>query len=308
MAIVTQNMKIIDSHLHLFDLTRGNYQWLQPSNPPHWPDKDKIFRSFSESDLALESGSQLASFVHIEAGFDNHQPWREIAWLEQRCQLPFRAIAYLDLAFPLPEFRAQLNKLKGYHSVHGVRDIFDERAASILVISDIVEKFKLLEQAALSFELQMSFEQRLEVTTFVELLALCPKLQIQINHAGFPPIAERDSLLASSWYQGLKRISQLPNTFVKCSGWEIADRTYDIQWPIEVIDLCLALFGENRVLLASNFPLTLFSKSYPEYWQQLLTELSRRYPQTLVTKLAYKNSQQCYSIPSADAHPERTNR
>ena len=63
-------MKIIDAHLHLFDLQAGEYRWLSPDNPPFWPDKPVIAKNFSESDLVVSAPEQLSGFVHIEAGFD----------------------------------------------------------------------------------------------------------------------------------------------------------------------------------------------------------------------------------------------
>ena len=121
-------IKIIDPHLHLFNLKQGDYQWLKAENPPFWSDKKIINHSFTEKDLQLSSPFELAGFVHIEAGFDNQQPWREIAWLEKTCSLPFRSIAGINLLLPSNEFQQTLDKLSKYQSVIGVREILDENA------------------------------------------------------------------------------------------------------------------------------------------------------------------------------------
>ena len=73
-------MKIIDPHLHLFDLSQGEYSWLKPECPPFWPDKSLVAKNFSEHDLRLNESLKLTGFVHIDAGFNNQQPRREIAW------------------------------------------------------------------------------------------------------------------------------------------------------------------------------------------------------------------------------------
>lgn len=116
-------MKIIDPHLHLFDLSQGEYSWLKPECPPFWSDKPLIAKNFSENDLTLAKPLTLAGFVHIEAGFDNQQPWREIAWLESTCKIPFRSIALLDITLPKALFLTQLESLMTYQSVVGVRYI-----------------------------------------------------------------------------------------------------------------------------------------------------------------------------------------
>ena len=68
----------IDPHVHLFALQEGDYHWLKPNNPPFWPDKDVIAKSTYEHHLRRASKGKLTGFVHIEAGFDNERPWREI--------------------------------------------------------------------------------------------------------------------------------------------------------------------------------------------------------------------------------------
>ncbi len=74
---------VVDPHVHLIALADGEYGWLQPSNPPFWPDKSIIARSFSPADLTLSAPLALHAFVHVEAGFDNAHPHREVAYLEQ---------------------------------------------------------------------------------------------------------------------------------------------------------------------------------------------------------------------------------
>ncbi len=132
-------MKIIDPHLHLFELSKGNYQWLKPNNPPFWPDKAIIQSSFSESDIQLSPPFELPAFVHIEAGFDNESPWREVQWLEQTCELPFKAIACANLLLPPAEFSRQLEKLQKNSSLIGVRHILDDEADEILS-SHVIKK------------------------------------------------------------------------------------------------------------------------------------------------------------------------
>ncbi|WP_315980654.1 amidohydrolase family protein [Aliamphritea spongicola] len=54
---------------------------------------------------------------------------------------------------------------------------------------------------------------------------------------------------------------------VKASGWEMQDRTFQPDQVSETVNILLEVFGERRVMLASNFPLCLFSREYAELWQ-----------------------------------------
>ena len=119
-------MKVIDPHLHLFDLSQGQYRWLRAGNPPNWPDKHLIQRNFADGDLELNGEIELAGFVHIEAGFDNEASWREIEWLENSVKKPFRSIACVDLTWPVEDFQVAISKLQQYSSFVGVRHILDD--------------------------------------------------------------------------------------------------------------------------------------------------------------------------------------
>ena len=72
---------IIDPHVHFFNLLDGQYTWLQGSNPPAWPNLEKIKRPISAQQLANSTDFKLKGLVHIEAGFDNSAPIKELNWL-----------------------------------------------------------------------------------------------------------------------------------------------------------------------------------------------------------------------------------
>lgn len=262
-------MKIIDPHLHLFDLSQGEYTWLKPQCPPFWPDKSVIAKNFSEQDLTLSAPLALAGFVHIEAGFDNHHPWREIAWLESTCKMPFRSIAMLDITLPTTEFRNQLESLLKYPSVTGVRYILDDDASAILSDNNSVNNLATLADNQLSFELQMPFTDNEAVKCLTALLSTVNNLNLCINHAGLPPL---NSAHFANWQENIKRIATFKHVFIKCSGYEMAERNYSREWQEKIIFHCLESFGINRLMLASNFPLSLWHSHYQKTWQNNLAQ------------------------------------
>ncbi len=264
-------MKIIDPHLHLFNLEQGDYHWLKMDNPPFWPDKYLINRNFNESDLLLNEPLELAGFVHIEAGFDNKKPWREIAWLEEHCQLPFKSVAAIDLTLNKCDFIHQVDKLLNYQSVVGCRHILDGEAPEILQNNNVKDNLIYLATKELSFDCQMPVADSPSLALLVKILKEVPTLTIIIDHAGWPPFQNRKSQGEENtwlnWQAAIKTLSQFEHCAIKCSGWEMIDRNYSADWQQKVISHCIDTFGDNRVMLASNFPLTLFSKSYQCLWQ-----------------------------------------
>lgn len=288
-------MKIIDPHLHLFDLKKGNYSWLRPENPPFFEDKHAIARNFSEHDLTLTSPLTLVGFVHIEAGFNNQQPWREIAWLENSCKMPFRSIAMLDITLPKLPFLRQLDKLMRYQSVVGIRYILDDDALVILNNENSQNNLVSLAKKKLIFELQMSLADNQAVNSLVKILSVTPRLKLCINHAGWPTQNNQQQAI---WLHNLQRLASFSHVFIKCSGFEMTNRAYSANWASKVIHQCINSFGINRVMLASNFPLCLWHASYQETWlaNTEFTSTALTYSTKQLQQLCFSNAQHFYKF------------
>ena len=283
-------MLIIDSHLHLFDLTKGDYAWLKPENPPFWPDKSRIHRDFSVADLTLAAPMQLAGFVHIEAGFNNQQPWLEIEWLQQHSSMPFKSIAAIDLGLPYSEFLASIHKLQGYASVVGVRHILDEQAQQILATPATLQNLRLLNDASYIFETQLSGIDDVAIDLLVEIAQHLPTLTIILSHANFCPHKENE---LRSWQHNIDKLAGCHNIIFKASGWEMVARDYAMTHVAQAVVSLIDSVGVKRVMLGSNFPLCLVSTSYADLWQDY-----QQLPLTpaQLTQLQYGNAKRVYGF------------
>ncbi|OEE70141.1 amidohydrolase [Enterovibrio norvegicus FF-33] len=281
-------MQIIDPHLHLFDLSLGQYDWLRSGNAPHWRDKATIQRDFSDADLTLSAPHQLCGFVHVEAGFDNDAPWREIAWLESTCALPFKSIGCVDITLPPSAFAKQLAKLGQYQSLVGVRHILDSDAVTLLAMNTVHTNLMQIADAKLIFEAQFDAQDTGAVNAFIRMSNALPTLRLALNHAGFPPPEKH-----LEWDKNMKALAVLPSLSVKASGWEMSDRHYPLSTIQDRLTSLVTLFGEDRIMLASNFPLTLFRARYDELWHDYL---SLPYSEALLTKLCNENARRFYGF------------
>lgn len=291
-----ETVNIIDPHLHLFDVMQGEYCWLKADNPPFWPDKALINRTFTVEDLCFDDdfstlgfstlGFSIKGFVHIEAGFDNAKPWRELAYLEQstsKNNTLMRTIAGLDLSLPPATFTEQLVKCQAYKSFVGIRHILDGQGLKVLSSESAKLNMKKLDETELIFEVQISFHCESENTEIIQstnlgILALIEHIKSNnnthfiINHSGLAPTSSSDSPNPAwlQWLNNLASIAAFPNVFLKFSGAEMSNRKYQQQWLNQVLLECITLFGTQRIMLASNFPLCLFSQaSYQNYWLML---------------------------------------
>ena len=293
-------MKIIDPHLHLFDLELGNYHWLKAENPPYWPDKQHINKDFDESDLALTSPLSLSGFVHIEAGFDNEQPWRELETLEQSCSKPFRAIANIDLTASSQHLSSEIKKLTEFPSFVGVRHLLDEQALALLTNKQVIDNISLLNRSELIFEVQLSLIDNKSVAALCDVITHNQEMSFIINHAGFPS-TDINTIEWQNWQNNLTKLSIFHHVAIKCSGWEMTDRHYQATWLNENLSVIFGIFGAKRVMLASNFPLCLFSHSnYQAHWQSMLTsDFFQALTEQEKSALCYDNALNWYSLDNS---------
>ncbi|MBL0709806.1 MAG: amidohydrolase family protein [Colwellia sp.] len=299
-------MKIIDPHIHLFNIEQGDYNWLKPDNPPFWLNKSLINKTFNENELTLNAPLQLISFVHIEAGFDNNKPWRELAMLDQSCKKSFRAIATVDLTISSQCFNNTIEKLLLLPSFIGVRHILGEQGLSLLTNAQVLKNFKSLNNLSsfakeqnkkLIFETQLPLTENEPINTLCNVISDTQNISFIINHAGFPP-ADRQSIEWQYWQSNLVKLSKFDHVVIKCSGWEMTDRNYQHTWLNESMSFILKTFDCDKVMLASNFPLCLFSKSsYQDYWQSLIdSEFFQDLNNQEKSALCYDNALKWYSI------------
>ncbi|NQZ26526.1 MAG: amidohydrolase family protein [Colwellia sp.] len=324
-------INIIDPHLHLFARSLGDYHWLKSENPPFWPDKSLIQHDFSIDDLTkclvLTSNINLSGFVHIEAGFDNAKPWRELEYLESLTfnnlaieGLPHpnsRTVASINLLASPLDFTKILDKLQQHSSMIGARHILDEQAYSILSNQNVQQNFASLNQVTdFIFELQLPLageDSNKVMPLLIQTITNNDQLRFIINHAGFPPKSASTNTDTDEWHLWQKHISELamyPNVFIKCSGWEMTDRQYQMSWFSAVTSFCIREFSIERVMLASNFPLCLLgrglgkklanevgNKSYADYWQDILgSNLIKQCSENEKSALLYDNALKVYQL------------
>jgi predicted TIM-barrel fold metal-dependent hydrolase len=280
-------INIIDPHVHLFDLQRGQYEWLN-SLKPH--QKSKIAKNFCLQDLKLKGDLSLAGFVHIEAGFNNAKPSLEILNIEKQLDvqgtctdfskpLLAKTAGSVDLRLEYADFIKLLDAQRACASCIGVRHILNEDAIEVLRHVNTLQNLRYLASLGLIFELHMPLHNAQTISALVELVAQVPDLKLVVNHAGFAPINKSNNKAQNlsyevntyhQWQEHTKTLSQFANVSLKCSGWEMLDETYSFSTISPCIEHLVQTFGTKRLMFASNFPLVLYCVSYQQYWENMV--------------------------------------
>ncbi|WP_076919419.1 amidohydrolase [Pseudoalteromonas sp. SK18] len=276
--------KIIDPHLHFFNLLEGQYTWLQGANPPAWPNLDKIKQPISVAKLIKNTDFELVGLVHIEAGFDNNQPVKELNWLANHIKtIPYKAISFATINQPNNAFKLALQQLE-HCSLVGIRDITEGHDAERLLSPHCLDNLRHLSQLKLHFEAQFEVENLNITERLISYANQVSDLQIIINHTG---LAHN----LANWTAAIELLAKQPNVAIKFSGFELLMLNSEQQ--SQCFKHILKHFGMQRVMFASNFPVCQININYNELWQHYRTLCD----DTIIWQhLSYKNAARLYQL------------
>lgn len=262
---VNNDMRLIDPHIHFFALAQGKYEWLKPQHPPYWSDKSDIAHPFDETNLIKASKGHIAGFVHIEAGFDNARPWREVHYLNRHCRLPFKSVAGINLMSP--DVYGHIDYLASLPSVVGLRHILDSEAVHLLSHPKVKHVFAHMSQRGLLFEAQLDLYDACAVKALLRCLELVPSLKVIVNHSGVGGLNVSNSLGLTRWQSHIRALSSVGQIGIKVSGWEMQDRHWSWSAVTPVCEFLFEHVHHQNLMLASNYPLCQWRLSYYELWQ-----------------------------------------
>lgn len=256
------DLRIVDPHVHLWDLSRARYGWLQDEPLPNNPAGDMrpiAGRDYLLKDyLADTTGWRVDKIVHVEAGMPRGEQLGETDWLQAMADAygyPQGIVAGADLLDP--GLDALLEAHAGRANVRGVRQIvcWHEDPLKTYTEHDLlldpawVAGFSKLARHGLSFDLQLYPSQ---MATAAELAARYPDVPMIVNHAGLP--TDRDEVGMERWRAGLRLLAARPQVSIKISGLGITDRAWTTDSIRPIVLECIDAFGIGRAMFASDLP------------------------------------------------------
>jgi len=259
---VGRDLRIVDCHVHLWDLSRARYGWLQDDPLPNNPAGDMspiAHRDYLLKDyLADTTNWRVDKIVHVEAGQPRGHQLAETDWLQAMADdhgYPHGVVAGADLTDPYLD--ALLEAHAARPNVRGVRQIVCWHADPMKTYNPVDPLldpvwragFGKLARHGLSFDLQLYPSQ---MANAVELADAHPDIPLIINHAGLPTDRNAEGLAA--WRAGLKALAERPQVSIKISGLGITDRAWTLQSIQPVVLTCIETFGTRRAMFASDFP------------------------------------------------------
>lgn len=250
---------IIDAHHHIW--RRKDLPWLDgPMQPRIFGPYEAIRRDYPISEfLADIAGSGVTQSVYVQANWAKDRFEDEVAYVQEAADetgFPQAIVGYSD--FLVPDVRPQLDRLKKYRGMRGVRmqlqwhENPQYRFASgpdLARDPTLQRNVGHLADYGWSFDLQVFSGQ---MAGAAELAASAPKVTFILQHAG---MLEDLSLAGwERWRAGMRRLAAHPNVVSKLSALGTFIHKNDPRHIAAIVRETVALFGADRCLFGSNFP------------------------------------------------------
>jgi predicted TIM-barrel fold metal-dependent hydrolase len=258
---------IVDPHQHFWDPRLHYYPWLCDDLPIRfrYGDYAAIRRPYLPSDYLQDAAPfEVEQTVYIETEWNPDDPGGEIryvdtlrrttgfptvavgqAWLDQKtCEPTLEQHSHWGFVRGI-RHKPRANTFPGMPSPGGMCDPAWQAG------------YALLQRYGLHFELQTPWWHLPEAA---QLAHLFPNILIVLNHTGLP--ADRSVEGLRAWSQAINQIAQCPNVVVKISGLGLADASWDVESNRGIVLSVIALFGVERCMFASNFPVDSLCASF----------------------------------------------
>jgi len=286
---------IVDTHQHLWDLSKFKLRWLSPP----------LDRSFTTKDYQeATQGLNVVKAVYMEVAVPPEQRVQEAEYVMGLCQEPGSVTRAAVIAGSPGEegFEQYIGRFKGSPYIKGVRGSFS--SAQQMNDMQVVRNLHLLGNLGMRFDLNVSPPSLAEAARLVDQ---CPDTRFVLDHCGnadpvafFPAghVAARPPQHSpKQWMQDMSRLGAKTNVICKISG--LVSRGPGTPPAAErlapIINHCLDAFGPDRVVFAGDWPVCLRGMPLRD-WVNLLKSVVANRPEKDQRKLFHDNAVKFYDL------------
>jgi predicted TIM-barrel fold metal-dependent hydrolase len=260
---------IIDAHHHIW--RRRDLPWLEgPMQPRIFGPYEPIRRDYPIAEFLQDiAGTGVVKSVYVQANWAKNAFEDEVAYVQNAADetgFPQGIVGYAD--FLADDVRPQLDRLKKYPGMRGARmqlhwhenPQYRFAAEPNLAGNPVLQRnVARLADYGWSFDLQVFASQ---MDGAAELAASAPKVTFILQHAGM--LEDTSEHGWQVWRDGMRRLAAAPNVVSKLSALGTFIHKNDPAHIAVIVRETIGIFGPDRCLFGSNFPVEKLWTAYPD--------------------------------------------
>jgi predicted TIM-barrel fold metal-dependent hydrolase len=250
---------IIDAHHHIW--RRADLPWLDgPMQPRIFGPYEPIRRDYLISEFLSDlAGSNVTKSVYVQANWAKDRFEDEVAYVQQAADetgFPHAIVGYSD--FLVPDIRPQLDRLTKYRGMRGVRmqlQWHENPQYRFASGPDLARDPNLQRNVARLADYNWTFDLQVftgQMEGAAELAASAPKVTFILQHAGM--LEDLSPAGWEKWRAGMRLLAARPNMVSKLSALGTFIHKNDPEHIAAIVRETVAIFGAERCLFGSNFP------------------------------------------------------
>lgn len=253
-------MRIVDAHHHIW--RQADLAWLQgPTQPRIFGPYDAIKRDYPiEEFLQDVGGTGVTRSVYVQTNWPAGGELDEVAWVQEvaeRAGWPHAIVGYCDMN--VADARPTLDSLARYPLMRGIRQQYHWHEnplyrfaadAELCRAPNVQRNIARLADYGWAFDLQVFAGQ---MDSACELADACPKVTFVLQHAGM--LEDLSDEGRAYWKAQMAKLARRGNVVSKLSGLGTFIHRNAPAHVERVLHDTLAIFGAERCLFGSNFPI-----------------------------------------------------
>jgi predicted TIM-barrel fold metal-dependent hydrolase len=251
---------IVDAHHHIWRL--ADQPWMQgPTVPRIFGACDAIKRDYPvEEFLGDLAGAGVVKSVYVQTNWAAARAVEEVEWVQSeadRTGWPHAIVSFVDMqSDDAPRVMARQAKSPLMRGVRQQLHWHENPQYRFAAAPDLMnaaafrKNLARLQDYGWLFELQVFASQMADGAALAKAF---PGITFVLAHAGMPE--DRSPAGRAAWREGMRRLADCPNVHTKFSGLGTFIRRNDPAHITEIVTETLALFGAQRCVWGSNFPI-----------------------------------------------------
>lgn len=281
--------KVIDTHIHIWDLEKRRYEWLDGNTSILNRSYDINEFNIVRKEVGITHGLLVQAANHLEDTDAMLATCASEDWL-------LGVVGWLPLLDP--DATALLLEEKWHKNPYfkGCRHlIHDEADPRWLLQEPVLESLDLLAKSGLPYDLVGVLPEHME--TILEVAHKIPGLRIIFDHLNQPPITPQ--VRYGRWGELMREAASHPQFYAKISGLGTASGNFS-GWTKEDLTPCIAfaleIFGEDRCLCGGDWPVSLLAGSYQQIWEAYFYNLDTLLDAAGQQKVLFDNAVEFYHL------------
>jgi L-fuconolactonase len=282
-------MKIIDTHVHIWDLEKVDYPWLKG-------DTSMLNRTWRIDEIDEErkkAGVAAGVLVQASGNLEDNELMLDTA---RKTEWIAGVVAWLPLMDPKATHRLLEERFLKEKYFKGVRhQVHDERDARWLLQPNVIESLKILADHVIPYDIVGVKPEHIE--TVLEVAERIPGLRMVFDHLNWPPIPKQEKF--GKWGELMKVAAQNKNLYAKISGLGTAsgsfqNRTADHIKPY--VAFSLEYFGTDHCFCGGDWPVSMLVADYISTWQVTKDILNSLINESEKEMVLFSNANKFYNL------------